>query len=69
MLEARRGICEGDLMEEKPAPEDLLRAFGPEKEAWKAAGNYFTAEELRRMEKDFADLRIEDAPDPIYAAD
>ena len=56
-------------MEDKVASEDLLRAYGPEKEAWKAAGNYFTAEELKRMEKDFADLKIKVASDPIYAAD
>ena len=33
-------------------------AYGPEKEAWKKAGNYFTAEELARMAEDFKDLKI-----------
>ena len=56
-------------MEDKLAPEDLLRAFGPEKEAWKEAGNYLTAEELKRTERDFADLGIKRRTKRVYVVD
>ena len=43
-------------------------AYGPEKEAWKAAGNYYTAEDLKRMAEDFRSLTISSADEPIYDA-
>ena len=43
-------------------------AYGPEKDQWKAAGNYFTAEELRRMAEDFKDLTITRRRKKIYDA-
>jgi hypothetical protein len=46
----------------------LWPAYGPEKDKWKAAGNYFTAEELRRMAEDFKDLTITTPEDEIYDA-
>jgi len=44
-------------------------AYGPEKDQWKAAGNYFTSEELRLMAEDFKDLTISPPPEKIYDAD
>jgi hypothetical protein len=43
-------------------------AYGPEKEQWKAAGNYFSAEELRRMADDFKDLKIKRRRRKVYNA-
>jgi hypothetical protein len=44
-------------------------AYGPEKEAWKAAGNYFTAEELKRLEKESREVAITFCPEKICCAD
>jgi hypothetical protein len=59
------------MAEDKSSTERaaLSKAYGPEKEAWKAApGNCFTAEELARMADDFKDLKITQIPKRIYAA-
>jgi hypothetical protein len=68
-LEATPSICQIPPVDENANAENLLRAYGPEKEAWKAAGNYFSAEELKRMEEEFSDLTIKTIPPTIYAAD
>jgi len=44
-------------------------AYGPEKEAWKASGNYFTAEELKRLEEDTREVSISFCPEKIWCAD
>jgi hypothetical protein len=54
-----------ELSKVKPAD---WPAYGPEKDAWKKAGNYFTAEELARMAEDFKDLTITIPPETIYDA-
>lgn len=44
-------------------------AFGPEKEAWKQAGNRFTAAELAQLERDSVDFTLRPAPRPTLRAD
>lgn len=44
-------------------------AFGPEKEAWKAAGNRFTAAELAQLDHDSVDFTLTPAPRPTFRAD
>jgi hypothetical protein len=56
-------------VEENGERGDLLRAYGLERDAWKAAGNYFTAEQLATMERGLSDLVIKPLPKIIYAAD
>ena len=53
----------------EPCDESVWRAYGPQKEAWKKAGNYFTAGELERMEAELSDLKIEVVPRKVYDAD
>ena len=53
----------------EPFDESVWRAYGPQKEAWKKAGNYFTAEELERMEAELSDLTIQPIPRKVYEAD
>ncbi|MGZ8901100.1 MAG: hypothetical protein ACXW3Z_13485 [Limisphaerales bacterium] len=52
----------------QPLDESVWRAYGPEKDAWKKAGNYYTAEQLDAMEKEFSDLTIQPVPRKIYDA-
>lgn len=49
--------------------ESVWRAYGPEKDAWKKAGNYYSAEQLDAMEREFLDLTIQPVPKKVYAAD
>ena len=56
------------MSESKQPHESIWRAYGPEKEAWKKAGNYFTPEQLSAMEKDLSDLTIQPIPRKIYDA-
>ena len=44
-------------------------AFGPAKEAWKAAGHRFTAAELAQLERDSVDFTLTPAPRPTFRAD
>lgn len=44
-------------------------AYGSEKEAWKARGNYFTAEELKRLEEESREVSITFCPEKIWRAD
>lgn len=37
------------------------RAFGPEKQAWKEEGHYYSPEELAQMEASFQDLELRPA--------
>jgi len=47
----------------------VIAAHGPEKQAWKDAGNYFSTEELREMERAFGDLKITPCPETVLRAD
>ncbi|NJM54850.1 MAG: hypothetical protein HC841_01990 [Verrucomicrobiae bacterium] len=57
---------EPQALKEVPPP---WRAFSPEKDDWKQAGNRYTAEELRKLEADSAELRLTDCPDIPLSAD
>jgi hypothetical protein len=43
-------------------------AYGPEKDAWKRAGNCCSPGQLREMEAAATDLRIERCPDQVFDA-
>lgn len=45
------------------------RAFGAEKEAWKANGNRFSADELKALGQGLADLEIVPCPETVLSAD
>jgi hypothetical protein len=47
----------------------LVAAFGPDKQEWKESGNYFSAGELREMERAFVDLTITACPETVLSAD
>ena len=53
-------------LHEVPLP---WRVFGPEKDAWKMEGNYFTADELRQLEVDASELRLTACPEIPLSAD
>jgi hypothetical protein len=44
-------------------------AFGPEKEAWKAEGRFYSAAELKQMAEEFKDLKIEPPRRRIYVVE
>ena len=44
-----------------------LSAFAPDKEAWKRAGNFYSAEELQRMEND--DVTVYQTLEKVLIAD
>ena len=58
-----------DSIPNKKEIDPAWLAYGPEKEAWKAAGNYFTAEELKRLEEDTREVSISFCPEKIWCAD
>lgn len=47
----------------------LWLAYAPDKQAWKANGNYYSPQELQALEKAFADLKIAPCPEPVLSAD
>ena len=57
---------EPQALREIPPP---WRAFGPEKDDWKRAGNRYTADELRKLETEARELHITDCPDIPLSAD
>ena len=48
--------------EQQQKLDDAWLAYGPEKQEWKEAGNYYSAEELRRLEASLGDLEITAVP-------
>ena len=48
--------------------EPPWKAHGPAKQKWKAEGNYYSSEELARMQKSFNDLVIKPRRRKIYDA-
>ena len=52
----------------EPFDESVWHAYSPQKQAWKKAGNYFTAEELKGMEAELSDLAIRPIPRKVYDA-
>jgi hypothetical protein len=55
--------------QKEPFAGSVWHAYGPQKEAWKKAGNYFTAEELEKMEAELSDLTIQPIRRKIYDTD
>jgi len=49
--------------------DPMLAAYGPEKQAWKDAGNYFSSEELREMERAFVDIKVTPCPEIVLSVD
>ncbi len=41
--------------------DDTWLAYGPEKQEWKEAGNYYSTDDLERLEKSLHDLKIRPA--------
>ena len=70
-LESPRAFCNIPSMSEpkQPLDESIWCAYGPEKEAWKKHGNYFTAEELKKMQEDFRDLVIRPVARKVYVVE
>jgi hypothetical protein len=56
------------VAENNNGPDPIWKAFGPAKQKWKEAGNFYSHEELLQMQKDFADLTIQPIPRQIYDA-
>jgi hypothetical protein len=52
-----------------PKENNPWLAYGPEKLAWKADGNYYSAEELAKLERSFEDLEITFCPPPEINVD
>jgi len=50
-------------------PRELWPAYGPEKEAWKKAGNCYTADELRQMAIDLKDFAFSPRTRRVYVVD
>jgi hypothetical protein len=59
-----------EAKQNEAASDPPWQAYGPAKEKWKAEGNYYTAEELAKMQKDFleAGLVIKPRRRKIYDA-
>ena len=70
-LERLAAFCNIPTMSEpiQPLDQSIWRAYGPEKEAWKKQGNYFMADELKRMEKELGELVIRPVRRKVYVVE